>query len=374
MDFGNIILGTLFLGQIVLQTYGQYAQQTANKCFSVPGVPKLDFDACKPGDMILITTALQGISRSPGQCSYLQGDCTEPVTSETDEKLHKECIGKESCSITVSVAWMPRCSAYSNYNQVMYYCIPKINTQNICVRDGRFGLKRGFLSTPNYPDSYTSDQDCHCNMTTAPGKKLKFKFPDSALEWSHSCTKDKVKIMDGGQAITRCGKLPRMYNYTTYSNTVEVHFISDNWKEDKGFWLQYEADSNIEVFCGPTNWVPTTTTTTTEAPTTTPKPGSSSEGTYLGPSDPTNDNTSLVGIIIAAVIGFIVLVVLIVLLIRFRRKRHMEKISKAPVEPARHPKLHKHHGDKPPGSPGAPGGPTTPKANKHNEDDKDDKP
>ena len=104
----------------------------ASKCFSVPGVPKLEFNQCKPGEMIVVTEAIQGIGRSPGQCSYITGDCTEPVTADTEEKLHEECIGKSACEITVSVAWMPRCSAYSSYNYLKYNCVPReyINLYN----------------------------------------------------------------------------------------------------------------------------------------------------------------------------------------------------------------------------------------------------
>lgn len=88
------------------------------------GLPRIDFEECLPDEMILVLDAVQGIGKEIGQCQYRNGDCVEPTTTQTDNKLRDECIGKSSCAITVSVAWMPKCSAYSSYNQVLYQCIP----------------------------------------------------------------------------------------------------------------------------------------------------------------------------------------------------------------------------------------------------------
>ena len=40
--------------------------KAANKCFSVVGVPQLDFDQCNPDEMIQIVDAVQGIGQQPG--------------------------------------------------------------------------------------------------------------------------------------------------------------------------------------------------------------------------------------------------------------------------------------------------------------------
>ena len=41
--------------------------KAANKCFSVVGVPQLDFDQCNPDEMIQIVDAVQGIGQKPGK-------------------------------------------------------------------------------------------------------------------------------------------------------------------------------------------------------------------------------------------------------------------------------------------------------------------
>ena len=97
---------------------------TVNSCFSVAGVPTLVFNKCSTNEFIQVTVAIQGISRVLGQCVYQEGDCAEPVSAETEQKLHKDCIGRTSCEIPVSVTWMTRCSTYSSYNYVLYQCIP----------------------------------------------------------------------------------------------------------------------------------------------------------------------------------------------------------------------------------------------------------
>ena len=59
-----------------------------------------------------------------GQCKYQHGDCVEILTKETEDKLADSCVGLPHCGITVSVAWMSRCRAYSSYNYALYKCIP----------------------------------------------------------------------------------------------------------------------------------------------------------------------------------------------------------------------------------------------------------
>ena len=59
-----------------------------------------------------------------GQCKYQHGDCVEILTKDTEDKLADSCVGLPHCGITVSVAWMSRCRAYSSYNYALYKCIP----------------------------------------------------------------------------------------------------------------------------------------------------------------------------------------------------------------------------------------------------------
>ena len=59
-----------------------------------------------------------------GQCKYQHGDCVEILTKDTEDKLSDSCVGLPHCGITVSVAWMSRCRAYSSYNYALYKCIP----------------------------------------------------------------------------------------------------------------------------------------------------------------------------------------------------------------------------------------------------------
>ena len=99
--------------------------RTTNKCFNVAGVPRLEFSACGDNELIVIHEAFQGVSSDPLQCSYRRGDCVEPSTADRDSKLNQECVGLASCSITVGVAWMRSCNAYSRYNYAVYQCIPR---------------------------------------------------------------------------------------------------------------------------------------------------------------------------------------------------------------------------------------------------------
>ncbi|XP_013419485.1 neuropilin and tolloid-like protein 2 [Lingula anatina] len=319
----------------VLSIGGHYKLHEASRCFNSYGVPKIDLSKCSQLDMIMITKAIQGISRQPNQCEYQEGDCTDVISTDTDAKL-QECVGKSTCSTTVTVSWMQWCSAYSTYNYVQYGCIPVKDTLDMCIRGGVHSTLTGFIKSPNYPNNYGPVTDCTCNITTKPDAKLLLTFVDALIEWSKDCQRDFIRIYDGHHNIVRCGSLHRNFNYTTKFGSVLVRFVADGQQEGKGFWMNFKSPQPVTVQCSPTNYIPTTeppsTTTTvnmnTEKEDKNTEKLAEKENTHTLPD--ANNEPSIAGIIIACVISLAFLVVLTVLLIRFKRKRHKEKISKSP--------------------------------------------
>ena len=116
----------------------------------MPGIPRLDLDACFDHEMLLIVEAFQG-SRSSlrgsdgvgrqGEseerrlvCQYAVGDCVEPVTSEHISRLSNSCVGRSSCSVAVDVGWMYSCNSLADYSQVVYQCIPSSFCLTVLLR------------------------------------------------------------------------------------------------------------------------------------------------------------------------------------------------------------------------------------------------
>ena len=77
---------------------------------------------------VRVCCGLQGSS----ECGYARGDCTGPVTPETEAKLY-ECVGAQSCQLELSVGWVPQCRAYSDYNYVIYTCVASEYVIYTCV-------------------------------------------------------------------------------------------------------------------------------------------------------------------------------------------------------------------------------------------------
>ena len=114
-----------------------------SQCYNVAGIPRLELEACSNDDMLLIVEAFQAV-RGTGMligseglhetrvlhgserqsCHYQKGDCLEATTTASRKELNEICVGRSRCSVNVNVGWMRHCNAYSNYNFVLYQCIP----------------------------------------------------------------------------------------------------------------------------------------------------------------------------------------------------------------------------------------------------------
>lgn len=119
------------------------------------------------------------------------------------------------------------------------------------VRRGSKGLscggqlmgEKGNFSSPNFPNYYPLNVECHWMIQVPPGRGLKVTFKqflvsEPGLDPAKNCPKDFVKI--NGKKL--CGEKPDgLLTETSTSNKMEVQFISDSSYVDRGFNAYFEA-------------------------------------------------------------------------------------------------------------------------------------
>lgn len=113
--------------------------------------------------------------------------------------------------------------------------------------------RNGIITSPNYPNNYPSNADCEWTITVTPHHAIIFTLDELDLEDFYDCEMDYVEAYEERfesnaeplQLFKKCGTLEAEGNNTwrTISNSVTVHFRSDDSVPAKGFKLSYEEVS-----------------------------------------------------------------------------------------------------------------------------------
>ena len=64
----------------------------------------------------------------------------------------------------------------------------------MCTYTNKALYRKGFIASPNYPNNYSPNVQCQCNITTDENQKILLQFADYHLEWSQDCDKDIVQV------------------------------------------------------------------------------------------------------------------------------------------------------------------------------------
>lgn len=105
----------------------------------------------------------------------------------------------------------------------------------------------GNVTSPNYPYQYPDNSSCWTLINVEPGRIIVMRFKVIALEFDESCAFDYVEVLDGSSedspSLGRfCGDSQKRVLRST-SNSVLVHFKSDDLLNNRGFLLQYETNT-----------------------------------------------------------------------------------------------------------------------------------
>jgi len=97
----------------------------------------------------------------------------------------------------------------------------------------------GTLSSPNWPNRYSSGEDCTWHISTVKGHRIKIMFDEFDLESQPECEYDHVDIYDGRDvSADRIGRFcgsQRPHEMVTSGNEIFIKFESDKSVEKLGF-------------------------------------------------------------------------------------------------------------------------------------------
>lgn len=173
-----------------------------------------------------------------------------------------ECNGMSNCKISLDSQYLHSCKSYSDYLFIIYECVDRKSTVDICDSDNLIEGSEIYLHTPNYPIEYSTNKDCSCSLQTSSDTQielLEFDLESSFIEdpqapaQSNTCTKDYLMI---GNETEICSTLAPFSNYlqTVHSKQeiINFNFHSDDALTRRGFWIKIEPS---EVTDCPVNFI-----------------------------------------------------------------------------------------------------------------------
>ncbi|CAL4082724.1 unnamed protein product, partial [Meganyctiphanes norvegica] len=109
----------------------------------------------------------------------------------------------------------------------------------------------GTFASPNYPDDYPENADCHWKVTSPDSRKIRVNFKHFKTEGSDS---DFLEIRDGNDSHAPVlikisghnGDNPNLEEVVSMSNSLYFHFHSDGYVQYSGFKLNWFTELSTE--------------------------------------------------------------------------------------------------------------------------------
>ncbi|XP_059819218.1 bone morphogenetic protein 1-like [Hypanus sabinus] len=104
----------------------------------------------------------------------------------------------------------------------------------------------GIITSPNWPDKYTSRKECTWEIVTTPGHRVKLAFNELDIEQHQECAYDHLELFDGKDAKAKvigrfCGSKKPEPQISTL-NRMFIKFFSDNSVQKKGFEATHSSE------------------------------------------------------------------------------------------------------------------------------------
>ncbi|GFY65752.1 tolloid-like protein 2 [Trichonephila inaurata madagascariensis] len=116
----------------------------------------------------------------------------------------------------------------------------------------------GVIRSPGFPNFYPDKTDCWTLITVNPDKKITLHFDSIDLEYGDNCTFDYVQIYDGAtRESTLLGQICSRQDRSSYestSNSLLLHFHSDESVNKKGYRAHYSAIDKRSLVIGDCLW------------------------------------------------------------------------------------------------------------------------
>eukprot|EP00061_Rhincodon_typus_P018313 g47433.t1 len=97
----------------------------------------------------------------------------------------------------------------------------------------------GTITSPNWPNKYTSRKECTWEITTTPGHRVKLAFNELDIEQHQECAYDHLELYDGKDSKAKvigrfCGSKKPEPLISTF-NKMFIKFFSDNSFGDNNY-------------------------------------------------------------------------------------------------------------------------------------------
>ncbi|GCB68137.1 hypothetical protein scyTo_0012236, partial [Scyliorhinus torazame] len=104
----------------------------------------------------------------------------------------------------------------------------------------------GTITSPNWPNKYTSRKECTWEIITTPGHRVKLAFNELDIEQHQECAYDHLELYDGKDSKAKvigrfCGSKKPEPLISTF-NRMFIKFFSDNSVQKKGFEATHSSE------------------------------------------------------------------------------------------------------------------------------------
>ncbi|GFS82775.1 prothrombin [Nephila pilipes] len=116
----------------------------------------------------------------------------------------------------------------------------------------------GVIRSPGFPNNYPDKTDCWTLITVNSDKKIALHFDSIDLEYGDNCTFDYVQIYNGAtRESSLLGQICSRQDTSSYestSNSILLHFHSDESVNKKGYRAHYSAIDKRSLATGDCLW------------------------------------------------------------------------------------------------------------------------
>ncbi|XP_065654048.1 uncharacterized protein LOC100210662 isoform X5 [Hydra vulgaris] len=180
---------------------------------------------------------------------FLMEDCIFDYLVVRDSGKFGKELGRfcgKNTSITIishaSSLWLNMITDYQENRHgfnATWELIDRIASNTAC-----FTIKKGELSTPNFPSLYWSNMNCEWEIVTEENSIIVMRFIWFETEIHESCKYDYLQIIDGSGTFIKdriCGINPFKEILVSKTNKVKLKFISNEAIEKRGFKLKWKS-------------------------------------------------------------------------------------------------------------------------------------
>ena len=194
---------------------------------------------CPAHQLIKLGRIIYGYSWS-NDCSYIDKDCTMDIPRE--DIL---CLTTTNCTVRVvehPLILQDCWNLAATYVQAEYECIADYSIQNICQPQDIHST-HGFLSTPNYPNGFTSNLNCPCALVASPGHSIVLEIIDFNLP---ACTEAGLILWLGQDFQTKCLRQDPVTLISTFQQNITLRFYTLKHNKQGGILMKYSVSPESE--------------------------------------------------------------------------------------------------------------------------------